>query len=240
MAKTKEEKAAMADILSNQTEQVEVKAEAPANGPSYDQLLAMVQQLAGEIATLKSGAPQQAEPTTNDKILELLSGRKSDREVSIVHNMELIGGLTTHIELTGVTVDFRSLGEERLLSWQQFEECVSKYRTFFEKGIISLKPEDDELAARYNLPRSKDKSSHVPTHEEMTKLGSYNRSQLEKYMDSLSESDREFVCSYWLGKCYERAEGFYDRYKVELLNSLSNKHIFDNILALMNGDFRNE
>ena len=62
--------------------------------------------------------------------------------------------------------------------------------------------------------------------------------QLEDFFNSLTTQDKEFVCSYWLGKCYEKKEGFYDRYKVELLNRLSNSHVFDNLLTLMNGDFR--
>lgn len=57
-------------------------------------------------------------PTTTNRLLEYLTNKKSDREVTIVHNRELIPGLSTHIVLTGLIIDFKTLGEKRVLSWQ--------------------------------------------------------------------------------------------------------------------------
>jgi hypothetical protein len=127
-----------------------------------------------------------------------------------------------------------------VLSWQQFEECVSKYRRFFDLEIILLGDEYAELAQRYSVSCVKRGNNHVFTRAELTKLPKMDIRELEDFFTSLTVQDREFVCSYWLGKCYEKKEGFYDRYKVELLNRLSNSHIFDNLLTLMNGDFRAE
>ena len=249
MAKTKEEK-----MINQQVENESVEAdittetlnEAPkATGPSYDELMAMVQQLAHEVQSLKNApAPTPVYATTEfsydktDKLIEALTNRKSDKEVIIVHNREMLGGLCTAINLTGLNIEFRTLGEQRVLSWQQFEECVSKYRRFFDLEIILLGDEYAELAQRYSVSCVKRGNNHAFTRDELTKLPNMDIRELEDFFNSLTVQDREFVCSYWLGKCYEKKEGFYDRYKVELLNRLSNSHVFDNLLTLMNGDFR--
>lgn len=254
MAKTKEEKMinqqAETDTV-NEAVHTDIDTDISINeghktaGPSYDELMAMVQKLAQEVQTLKeTPAPTPVYATTEstydktDKILEALTNRKSDKEVVIVHNREMLGGLCTAISLTGLNIEFRTLGEQRVLSWQQFEECVSKYRRFFDLEIILLGDEYEELAQRYSVPCVKRGNNHVFTRDELTKLPNMDIHELEDFFKSLTTQDKEFICSYWLGKCYEKKEGFYDRYKVELLNRLSNSHVFDNLLTLMNGDFR--
>ena len=251
MAKTKEEKK-MAQIESEviKTEEV-VKNEAPAvpAGPSYEDLMALVQQLASEVQSLKNAtpatpvvpvAPVETTMDKTEKLLEVLTNRKSDKEVTIIHNREMLGGLCTAISLTGLSIEFRTLGEQRVLNWQQFEECVSKYRRFFDLEIILLGDEHADLAAKYAVSCVKRGSNHVFSRDEIAKLPKMDIRELEDFFKSLTPQDKEFVCSYWLGKCYEKKEGFYDRYKVELLNRLTNTHVFDNLLTLMNGDFRTE
>lgn len=249
MAKTKEEKTINQQV-ENETVNIKNTTDVPVDipkpvGPSYDELMAMVQQLAQEVQSLKNTpAPVPVYATTEsaydktDRLLEVLTNRKSDKEVIIVHNREMLGGLCTAINLTGLNIEFRTLGEQRVLSWQQFEECVSKYRRFFDLEIILLGDEYAELAQRYSVSCVKRGNNHVFTRDELVKLPNMDIRELEDFFNSLTVQDRDFVCSYWLGKCYEKKDGFYDRYKVELLNRLCNTHIFDNLLTLMNGDFR--
>lgn len=177
-------------------------------------------------------------PNRYDRLIDYMTNKKSDREVEIVHNRELIGGLTTHIELTGLTIDFRRLGEARTLSWQQFEECVSKYRKWFEKEIILLGAGNEELAETYAVPCQKRPGKRTITRTDLMRLGDLDVKQLEEYYNSLTAEDQHFIVSYWLGQCYSRTPKFYDRYKMETLNRLSNDGAFDNILTLMNGDYR--
>ena len=249
MAKTKEEKTINQQVENeakdtNTTTDIPNKNSKPTM-PSYDELMAMVQQLAQEVNNLKNTSATVPVATTlehsydkTDKLIEALTNRKSDKEVVIVHNREMLGGLCTAISLTGLNIEFRTLGEQRVLSWQQFEECVSKYRRFFDLEIILLGDEYPELATRYSVSCVKRGNNHAFTRDELSKLPNMDIRELEDFFNSLTTQDKEFICSYWLGKCYERKEGFYDRYKVEVLNRLSNSHVFDNLLTLMNGDFR--
>lgn len=189
------------------------------------------QKTTGEVSPVLSSTSDKT-----DRLLEILANKKSDKEVVIVHNREMIGGLSTAIKLTGLTINFHKLGEERVLSWQQFEECVSKYRKFFDKEIILLGSDYEELSQRYSVPCAKRANNKIITREDLVNLAYMDTRQIEDYYNSLTEEDKAFICSYWLGKCYERDEKFYDRYKVETLNRLS-KGVFDNVLAVMNNDF---
>ena len=172
-----------------------------------------------------------------DMLLKYLANKKSDREITIVHNRELIGGLTTHIELTGLVIDFRTLGEQRVLSWQQFEECVSKYRSWFNKEIILLGAEHKELAESYNIPTVKRNSGVSLSRNDLAKVGLMGPRELEDFYSSLTKEDQGFLCSFWLGKCYEKDPNFYNRYKIDVLSRLADNGAFDNIIAIMNNDY---
>jgi len=203
---------------------------------SNEQLLTLVESLAKEVAQLKSGQKSTSNDT-NDQIAELLkvmASKKSDKEVAIVHNCELLNGLTTHITLSNLTIDFTKIGEQRLLSWQQFEECASNYRSFFDRGIILVASEYADDAEKYNLPCEKPKSHRV-THKDIAMLPSMTATELESFINNLDSDDKDMIISYWLGKCYTREPGFYDRYKMDTLNRISNGE-FTNILLVMNGE----
>lgn len=245
MAKTKEEKQIIESAVEAEAVEAveEIKEEkqtktSKQTGPSYDELISLVQQLSNEVASLKSGTATvpQAKENNIEEILSLLANRKSEREVAIVHNRELAGGLTTHIHLSTVDIDFTHVGEERLLTWQQFEECVSKYRSFFKSEIILVSDEYADVAVKYNVPCvHRSDANHVLTHNDIMKLGTMSVPELEKLIGSLGDADKDTVFNYWLGKCYTKEPSFYDRYKMDTLNRLSNGS-FTNILLVMNGD----
>lgn len=187
---------------------------------------------------VQAQVPVYQQPVSqSDRFLEILAGRKADREVTIVHNREMTSGASTHLKLGNLEIDMRTLGETRVLTWSQFEQCASKYRNFFKKQIILVADENRDVAEEYNLPCVKRSDGITLTRADLNKLPRMTTSELEKLYNSLTDADKEFMLSYWLGQCYSRAEGFYDRYKVEFLNHLSKKNVFENILALMNGDF---
>lgn len=189
-------------------------------------------------STVKEATPvNSTTSSTEDKterLLEILGNKKSDKEVVIIHNRELVGGLATSIRLNGASIDFHTLGEQRVLSWQQFEECVSKYRKWFDKQIILLSPEYEDVAERYNIPCVKRGNTHYITKKDLETLYTKSERQLEDYLDGLTDEDRGFICSYWLGKCYLKDEHYLNRSKIEMLNRYNGA--FDNFLASMNFD----
>ena len=254
-SKTQENKEVLKEEVKEVAESQELKnnsENSSSSVPSTDDLLKIIAGLQEQIASLNNKIVETQIPvqstlesfqddtmTRTDKLLEILANRKQDKEVVIIHNREIIGGASTAIKLTGLTINFHKLGEERVLSWQQFEECVSKYRRFFDREIILLGADYQEIAERYSVPCQKRGANHSFTRQELTNIYRLDVHALEEYYNSLTKQDKDFLCSYWLGKCYEKAPGFYDRYKIELLNRLSDSHAFDNLLTLMNNDYKN-
>ena len=79
------------------------------------------------VENLSTNAIEVANDRT-DKLLETLVNRKMDREVTIVHNAEMFGGMSTYIKLSTMTIDFRKMGEQRVL------KVWGKGKTEGEKG----------------------------------------------------------------------------------------------------------
>ena len=173
-----------------------------------------------------------------ERILDYLTNKKSDKEITIIHNRERLGGGSTAIRLTGLSIDFHTIGEQRVLTWQQFEELVSKYRKWFDKHIILLAPEHKDLAERYNVPYLTSSTHNVLTRNDLARIGKLSVEELTEFYQSLDKQDQSFLCSYWLGKVYENDPDFYNRYKIETLNRLSDCGAFDNTLTSMNYDYK--
>ena len=189
------------------------------------------------VENLSTNAIEVANDRT-DKLLETLVNRKMDREVTIVHNAEMFGGMSTYIKLSTMTIDFRKMGEQRVLSWQQFEELCNRYRKFIDRGLIKVTPEYRYLCDTYQIGCYDVDGKKTLTSDILNKLPDMTNEQLETCYNDLYDTDKNILLNYWLGQCYARPENrdkrFYNRYKIELLNRLSNSSVFDNILADMN------
>lgn len=174
-----------------------------------------------------------------DKFLEILATRKSDKEVTIVHNREIVGGGTTHLALSNMTIDFTHFGETRTISMLQFEELTSRYRGFFNREIILVADKDRAIAEEYGVPCVQRKDGAVLGRADFERLGTMSIEALTNLYNSLTPNDKKFMLNYWLGQCYNRTPGFYDRYKIESLNALSKTGVFDTLIAFMNGEVLN-
>jgi hypothetical protein len=216
------------------------------------ELLSLVVKLRQEVAELKKNQIiaeelptaeliETKEDTTKDALVNYLLNNKSNKEVTIVHTQEMKGGLKTEIQLSTLSISFQHIGEQRVLSWQQFEELVSKYRSFLDEGIVMLPIEHEDLCEKYSIQCFSANSGEVLTNEIIKNIGNLSSQELEKCYNKLNPNSQKFLLSYWLGKCYDRDKDpkFYDRYKIETLNRLSNSYIFDNVLAEMNFAYSN-
>lgn len=208
-----------------------------------NKLMETIAQMQQELSNLKNKSNDTVSngtvTTTSsyDKLLDAITNKKSDREVVIIHNREMPKDLATVLELNGVNIQFHKLGEQRVLTWQQFEACVSKYRKLFDKEIILLEAGQDDLMEKYDIPSVNRGSKYIMTKEKLNSLGDTNINQLEEFYNGLTEGDKKSILSYWMGQCYEKSPKFYDRYKLELFNRLSNSNIFDNIITEINNDY---
>lgn len=244
-----EKKETNVEINSNTNETI-VNENTGAGNAEMEALLALVKQMQEEITTLKSKEIQTTiieskvdtvKEDTTTKLLEALVNNKSNREVVVIHNEEMFNGLCTAIELSNLQIKFTRLGEQRVLSWQQFEELVSKYRGFIDRGLIKVSDKDRDLCDKYQIQCYEPSVEYTLTAEVLNRLPDMSDEELKKVYKGLSEDNQKILLNYWLGKCYARVEDrderFYNRYKIDLLNSLSGSYLFDNIIADMNSAY---
>lgn len=167
-------------------------------------------------------APAQAAPA--DKRSSMYD------EVTIVHLFERAPGLSTHIELTNLSMDLHAFGETRTIERRQAEELAGKYRKLFENGTLAFGADDDDIAARFALKSvnaySYDKTNFVE------KLGTLNPIELESLYKKLGQEQRRFIVEYFKRKIIEGDTNFSDVHKVETLNRLSNRSMEGTLLDL--------
>jgi hypothetical protein len=239
----KKEEVVETNVINNENK-------ADAGNAEMEALLALVKQMKEELDTLKQKETQPViveskvdsiKEDTTTKLLEALVNNKSNREVTIIHNEEMFNGLCTAIELSNLSIKFTRLGEQRVLSWQQFEELVSKYRGFIDRGLVKVSANDRDLCDKYQIQCYEPTEGYTITAEILNKLPDMTDDELKRVYNGLSEDNQKILLNYWLGKCYAREEErdarFYNRYKIDLLNSLSGSYLFDNIIADMNSAY---
>lgn len=209
-----------------------------------EELKSKIEQVNNDEKKIENQQAQTSSSVDNNytnRLLETLVNNKMNQEVTIVHGTQMFGGLTTCMVLGNMEVVLTNLGEYKTLTWQQFEEMVGKYRGFIEAGIIKITPAQRDLCEKYQIQCYEDGDyGNVITTDILKRLPDMSESELVKCYQGLSENDQKVVLNYWLGQCYARPEEkdkrFYNRYKLELLNKLSNSQIFSNMIADINAD----
>lgn len=150
--------------------------------------------------------------------------------VTIIHLKDYTGtNLKTHIELSNLTIDLRSFGEERVLTRQAFEELVGRYRGFFDRGTIAPGPDAGDVATRYGLKKITE--MNIPDHF-LANLSKMKPAELEELYLKLGEGHRRFMLEYWRRKVAEGASAFKDLHKIEILNQVSDGKMDSVIMEL--------
>ena len=151
-------------------------------------------------------------PVVNDK-------NSLNEEVVLVHLKENAPGLTTHIELSNLTIDMSAFGEERTLDRRQAEELAGKYRKFFDRGVIAFGSGSEHLASKFGLKSVSDYS--YVNKDFVKKLGALSLVELENLYNKLSDGHKQFVIEYFKRKILEKDPNFNNIHKIEMLNRVS-------------------
>ena len=151
-------------------------------------------------------------PVVNDK-------NSLNEEVVLVHLKENAPGLTTHIELSNLTIDMSAFGEERTLDRRQAEELAGKYRKFFDRGVIAFGSGSEHLASKFGLKSISDYS--YVNKDFVKKLGALSLVELENLYNKLSDGHKQFVIEYFKRKILEKDPNFNNIHKIEMLNRVS-------------------
>lgn len=139
-------------------------------------------------------------------------------EVKIVNLVQRAQGLATYIKLSNLEIAMTDFGEERIVTVQQFEEMVSKYRNWFNTGMISVAAGYEKVAERYGLKTAKD---YPIDSDFIRELGDMPMNKIEEVYPKLPESGKDFILGLWNRKVIEGDPKFRDIRKIETLNRLS-------------------
>lgn len=154
-----------------------------------------------------------------------------DRWVDIVHLSSAPAGGSSHIEIPSRTIDFYKYGEVRSIRYNEFQELVGKYRSWFDKNIIALSNKDRDIAEKEGLTVDVD----VPlTRFHIESLVNMSLTELENLYNILSLEHKRFITRTWAYGYYEIGGEYKDIAKIQLLNTLSNGAM-DNILKDLMG-----
>lgn len=143
-----------------------------------------------------------------------------NEEVKLIHLKDNAIGLTTHIELSNLTLDMGSFGEERTLDRRQAEEVAGKYRKFFERGIIAFGAGSEHLASKFGLKSISDYS--YLDKDFFKKLGSISINELENLYNKVCDGHKQMIIEYFKRKILEKDSNFNNIHKIEVLNRISN------------------
>lgn len=156
-------------------------------------------------------------------------GYDRNDEITIVHLFDNVPGITTHMQLSNYAIDMSAFGETRTLTVQQFEELVGKYRSWFDRGIIAVGAGSEYYAKRNNLKMA---SESLINSDFIRNLGTMPMSDVQDIYEKVCDGQKDFIVSYWKRKFIEKAPGFRDLKKLQILNGFTNNAFEYEILDL--------
>lgn len=151
-------------------------------------------------------------------------------KIKIVHLAQMDPQLGTIIHLSNLDVGMTNFGEERLLTIQQFEELLSKHRSWFAKGLLCVAKGYEEEAKTYGVTTV----DECPIDDTFIKtLGDIPMTKIEEVYNKLPEYGQENLVSYWLRCAYDGNPKFRDIRRVKSFNEITGGKL-DNFIVELN------
>jgi hypothetical protein len=187
---------------------LEAKGEKRMENKDYDAIIAdqnkKIAELMEKLNNLTSGEKKAVVPQATDS-------------VNLVYMSDSLG----HIETKNIAIDCTKFGESFVLSRSQFDEVVGKYRSWFDKGILAVGPENIDIAAKKGLRVSTEYDLDM---KKLEALGKDTPEQIEKLWKdpSLTSAQRLSICTFYKKHFMQGDPGYKEIMKVSLLDKLTN------------------
>ena len=199
---------------------------------SLSEVLALMQDMKSEIEKLKkennnlktANNSLQEEVEKNSFITTMENKKRTkDSEVTLIMNLQ--GRLD--VSLPDLDLQMEKFGEQREITFQQFQQLMGKKRRWFEKDYLLVSMKDMDLVDKYKVKAYDPQSSSFMHYEDIEKFANMTGRELEEYYNKLSPSSQKGMLSLFLNKCYEQEPGFYSIEKMDALNRVSGTKTFD-------------
>lgn len=192
-------------------------------------ILTQLKTMQKEIDSLKK-EKEVLQEKNNDLIKEIAvqNGKKNairsqDSEVTLYFNQ--YGCLEAH--LPNLDLRMEQFGEERVITFAQFQQLIGKHRKFFERERLLVGPEDIDLVDKYKVKAYDPTSSSYIHYKDIEKFATMSGREIEVYFDKLSPKSKNGMLTLWMAKCYAKEPGFYSIEKMDALNRASGSKTFD-------------
>ena len=161
-----------------------------------------------------------------------------DRWITLVHLADWHEGLYTIFKgSNGTEYMFNYFGQTRKVKLLEFEDIISRHRKLFDRLLITISANDNDIAEAYNLPKTE--NILLKSHQ-LTGLVNMTEQELEDIYNKVCDTHRSLICRKWQVGYWERDEqgnhpknlGYKNIGKVTLLNEISNgtmSHVLSDI-----------
>lgn len=175
-------------------------------------------ELEAEIAQLKALLAEQgkAQPVQYAQAAPVVTFTIPSNDVTIVYCSNSLG----YAKISNMELRFNKFGEEFILTRNQFDELVGKYRKWFDKGLLAVSYKNLDIAAAKGLKTDKDYLLDAQT---LNNLGKLSLEELEALWNTITvPSHKQSVISFYKEKFISGDPDYMDRAKVDLMNRLTN------------------
>ena len=175
-------------------------------------------ELEAEIAQLKALLAEQgkAQPVQYTQAAPAVTFTVPSNDVTIVYCSNSLG----YAKISNMELRFNKFGEEFILSRNQFDELVGKYRKWFDKGLLAVSYKNLDIAAAKGLKTDKDYLLDAKT---LNNLGKLSLEELENLWNTLTvPAHKQSIISFYKEKFISGDPDYMDRARVDLMNRLTN------------------
>lgn len=197
---------------SSQTEQAsEVKSDNTLNKNPEDSATARVAELELMVQQLMA----KLEEKNNTPIQVVSAPTGMDAQCTLVHLIECASGLPTSITLSdGTPFSFTRFGERRLFRFYQMQDIVSRYRSWFERGIFALGEDCEAYELDFGM-----KATPLPfTPEKFEQMNRMSNEEFDSFIKSLTPVQRAHIGHTWMKRYSEKQYGYDNVDKVKIIN----------------------
>ena len=147
---------------------------------------------------------------------------KMDRPCTLIHLFECIPGLPSCIQINGIPFYFEKFGEKRIFRFADMQNIVSKYRDWFERGILALGADCSEFADDFGVP-----VMEMPISPSLyNKLETIDNNEFEKLIKNMNYNQRCLIAKTWVDRQERGMSGYENVEKIKILNKYT-----DNLLG---------
>lgn len=144
--------------------------------------------------------------------------RIEDEWITVINLCDNIPPLKTTFNINNRLYSMARINDSVTLRYNEFEELLGKYPEFFEKGVLALSEKNKQIAILRNVPYVAEAPISKNTLDNICKL---SNSEIETMYDNLSTENQNAIVRRWLQGYFSHEEGYEDKRKINLLNTIS-------------------